>query len=90
MQSYELSIELTPLFIFLSNSLNIPALTPQGVIFGLNNQKENYLIINNLLFVFEFYTFNFKFSGKFNIEYSKPIICKTRNAELKVSKTTRK
>ena len=33
---------------FLSNSLNIPLLTPQSAIFGFINQKENFLILNHL------------------------------------------
>ena len=41
---------------FLSNSLNIPLLTPQSAIFGFINQKENFLIINHLLLIFKFYT----------------------------------
>ena len=72
---------------FLSNSLNIPPLTPQGVIFGLINQKENFLIINHLLFILKFYTYNFRYSSKLNIEYLKTITYKTRNIELDVSKT---
>ena len=34
---------------FLSNSLNTPPLTPQSAIFGLINQKGNFLISNHLL-----------------------------------------
>ena len=35
-------------------SLNIPPFTPQSLIFGLIKQKENFLIINHLLFIFSF------------------------------------
>ena len=72
---------------FLSNSLNIPLLTPQSAIFGFINQKENFLIINHLLFIFKFYIYNSRSSSKLNIEYLKTIIYKTRNIELEVSKT---
>ena len=72
---------------FLSNSLNIPLLTPQSAIFGFINKKENFLIINHLLFIFKFYTYNSRSSSKLIIEYLKTIIYKTRNTELEVSKT---
>ena len=72
---------------FLSNSLNIPLLTPQSAIFGFINQKENFLIINHLLFIFKFYIYNSRSSCKLNIEYLKTIIYKTKNIELEVSKT---
>ena len=48
----------------------------------LINQHENFLIIDFLLFIFKFYTYNFISSGKVNIEYLKTIIYKTRNIEL--------
>ena len=54
---------------FLSNSLNIPLLTPQSAIFGFINQKENFLIINHLLLTFKFYTRNSRSSCKLNIEH---------------------
>ena len=66
---------------FLSNSLNIPLLTPQSAIFGFINQKENFLIINHLLFIFKFYIYNSRSSSKLNIEYLKVFIYKTRNIE---------
>ena len=72
---------------FLSNSLNIPLLTPQSAIFGFINQKENFLIINHLLFIFKFYIYNSRSSRKLNIEYLEIIIYKTRSIELEVSKT---
>ena len=72
---------------FLSKSLNIPLLTRQSAIFGFINQKENFLIINHLLFIFKFYIYNSRSSSKLNIEYLKTIIYKTRNIELEVSKT---
>ena len=72
---------------FLFNSLNILLLTPQSAIFGFINQKENFLIINHLLFIFKFYIYNSRSSSKLNIEYLKIIIYKTRNIELEVSKT---
>ena len=50
---------------FLSNSLNIPLLTPQSAIFGFINQKENFLIINHLLFIFKFYIYNSRSSTKY-------------------------
>ena len=53
---------------FLSNSLNIPPLTPQSAIFGFINQKENFLIINQLLFIFKFYIYNSRSNCKLNIE----------------------
>ena len=34
---------------FLSYSLNTPLLAPQSATFGLTKQKENILIINNLI-----------------------------------------
>ena len=61
---------------FLSNSLNIPPLTPQSAIFGLINQKEKFLIINHLLFIFQFYTNNSRSNRKLNIECLKAIITK--------------
>ena len=72
---------------FLSNSLNIPLLTPQNAIFGFINQKENFLIINHLLFIFKFYIYNSRSSRKLNIEFLEIIIYKTRSIELEVSKT---
>ena len=72
---------------FLSNYLNIPVLIPQSAIFGLINQKENFLIINFLLLIFKLHTYNSRSSYKLNIEHLKIIICKTRNIELEVSKT---
>ena len=72
---------------FLSNTLNIPLLTPQSASFGFINQKENFLIINHLLIIFEFDIYNSRSSCKLNIEYLKTIIYKTRNIELEVSKT---
>ena len=51
------------------------------------NQKGNFLIINDLLFICKFCTNNFRYSGKLNIEHLKTIIYETRNIELKVSKT---
>ena len=72
---------------FLSNSLNTPPLTPQSTIFGLINQKGNFLISNHLLFIIYFYTYNSSWSGKVNAEYLKTIIYKTRNIELEISKT---
>ena len=71
---------------FLSNSLNIPLLTPQSAIFGFINQKENFLIINHLLFIFKFCIYNSRSSSRLNIEYLKTIIYRTRNIELAVSK----
>ena len=59
---------------FLSNSLNILLLTPQSATFGFINQKENFLIINHLLFIFKFYIYNSRSSSKLNIEYLKAII----------------
>ena len=75
---------------FLSNSLNISLLTPQSAIFGSINQKENFLVINYLLFIFKFHIYNSRSSSKLNIEYSKTVIYKTRNIELEVSKTETK
>ena len=72
---------------FLSKSLNISLLTPQNAIFGLINQRENFSITNHLLFIFKFYTYNSRSSGKLNIEYLKSIVYKTRKIELEVSKT---
>ena len=72
---------------FLSNSLNIPLLTPQSAIFGFINQKENFLIINHLLFIFKFYIYSSRSSSKLNIEYLKTIIYRTRSIELEVIKT---
>ena len=72
---------------FLSNSLNIPLLTPRSAIFSFMNQKENFLIINHLLFIFKFYIYNSRSSSKLNIQYLKTIIYKTRNIEFEVSKT---
>ena len=72
---------------FLSNSLKIPLLNPHSAIFGSINQKENFLIINHLIFIFKFYIYNSRSSSKLNIEYLKIIIYKTRNIELEVSKT---
>ena len=72
---------------FLSNSLNIPLLTPQNAIFGFINQKENFIIINHLLFIFKFYIYNSRFSSKLDIECLKTIIYKTISIELEVSKT---
>ena len=75
---------------FLSNSLNILPPTPQSAIFGLINQKENFLIINHLLFIFKFHTYNNSRScRKLNIEYLKTTIYKTWNIELKLSKTAK-
>ena len=59
---------------FLSNSLNILLLTPQSATFGFINQKENFLIINHLLFIFKLYIYNSRSSSKLNIEYLKAII----------------
>ena len=85
MQSHKLFMnQLCYLLIF---SFNIPPLTPQSAIFGFINQNKNLLIVNILLFIFKFYTYNSRSSGKLNIEYSKTIIYKTRNIELKVNKT---
>ena len=50
---------------FLSNSLNIPQFTPQSTIFGFINRKENFLIINHLLFIFKFYIYNSRSSSKY-------------------------
>ena len=72
---------------FLSDSLNISLVTLQSAIFGLINQKENVLILNHLLFIFKFYTYNSRSSGIVNIEYLKTIIYKTRNIKLEVRKT---
>ena len=72
---------------FLYKSLNIPLLTRQSAIFGFINQKENFLIINHLLFIFRFYIYNSRSNSKLNIPMFKTIICKTRNIELGVSKT---
>ena len=72
---------------FLSNSHNIPPLTPQSTIVGLINQKENFLIINHLLFIFKVYSYNSRFNNKLNIKYLKIIMYKTGNIELEVSKT---
>ena len=72
---------------FLSNSLNIPMLTPQRAIFGFIIEKENFLIINHLLFIVKLYIYNSRSSCKLNIEYLKAIIYETRNIELQVSKT---
>ena len=71
---------------FLSNSLNIPPITPQSAIFGFINQNENFLIINHLVFNFKFYIYNSRSSWKLNIGYLKTIIYKTRKTELEVSK----
>ena len=68
---------------FLSNSLNIPLLTPQSDIF----EKKTFLSINHLLFMCKFYIYNSRSSNKLNIEYLKTIIYETRNIELEVSKT---
>ena len=38
-------------------------------------------------FIFKFYTYNSRSSGKLNIEYLKTIMFKTKNIELEVSKT---
>ena len=72
---------------FLTNSLNISLLTPQSAIFGFINQKENFLIINHLLFILKFYIYNSRSSCNVNIEYLKTIIYKTRKIELEVSQT---
>ena len=72
---------------FLSNSHNIPPLTPQSTIVGLINQKENFLIINHLLFIFKVYSYNSRSNGELNIEYLKIIMYKTGNIELEVNKT---
>ena len=69
---------------FLSNYLNIPVLIPQNVIFGLINQKENFLIIVFSLLIFKLHTYNSRSSYKLTIEH---LISKTRNIELEVSKT---
>ena len=61
---------------FLSNSLSIPLFTPQSAIFGFISQKENFLIINHLLFIFKFYIYNSRSSSKLSIEYLKTIIYK--------------
>ena len=72
---------------FLSNSHNISPLTPQSTTVGLINQKENFLIINHLLFIFKVYSYNSRSNGELNIEYLKIIMYKTGNIELEVSKT---
>ena len=38
---------------------------------ALINQKENFLILNHLPFIFRFYTYNSRSSGKLNIEFQK-------------------
>ena len=72
---------------FLSKSLNILYLLHRVPFLVLSNKKNNFLIINHLLFIFRFYIYNFWSSSKLNIEYLKTIICKTRSIELEVSKT---
>ena len=62
-------------------------LSPHSAMFGSINQKENFLIINHLLFIFKFYKYNSRSSGKLNIQYLKIIIYKTQNTEFEVSKT---
>ena len=69
-----------------SNSLNTPPLIPQNFIFGLINQKENFLIKNLIPFIFKSYTYNSRSSGKLNIKYLKTVMYKTRNTELEISK----
>ena len=61
MQSYDFSMEPTPSF--LSNSLNIPLLTPQSEIF----EQKPFLIISHLLFIRKFYIYNSRSSSKLNI-----------------------
>ena len=57
-----------------SYSLNIQWLTPQSAILGLISQKETFLVLNHLLFLFKFYTYNSRSSGLLNIEYLKTIL----------------
>ena len=59
----------------------------QIAIFGSFNYKENFSIINHLLLIFKFYTYNCRSTCKLNIEQLKIIIYKTTNIELEVSKT---
>ena len=80
MQSHEFFTE--PSLVFFTYSLKTPPLTPQSTIFGLVNQKENFLIINDLLFIFTFYTSNSRLCGKLDIEYLKAIIYKTKNTDI--------
>ena len=59
---------------FLSNSLKIPPLTPQSAIASLIIQNEFFLIINHILFIFKFYSYNFRFVGKLDIKYLKTLL----------------
>ena len=51
--------------------------------FRFDQPKRKFLIINHLFFIFKFYTYNSRSSGKLNIEYLKTIICKTENIEFR-------
>ena len=71
---------------FISNETSFPSLTPQSAILGHINLSDDYVLINHIILIYEFYICNSKNRGYLNFEQLKAIIDKTK----KIKEETRK
>ena len=72
---------------FISNkTLFFPSLTSQSAILGHIDISDYYLLINHLILIYKFFTYNSRNRGYLNIEHLKAIIDKTKKIEEEISK----
>ena len=67
------------------NVLLNPPITPQSAIFGFNDHKVNYHLINHILLIFKCFVYKNRENGSLNLKVFKKNIHKIRNIEKQIS-----
>ena len=67
------------------NLLVIPPITPQSVIFGFTDHKENYNLINHILVIFKYYVYKTRENGSLDLKVLKRNIHKIKDIEKQIS-----
>ena len=67
------------------NLLVIPSITPQSVIFGFTDHKENYNLINHILVIFKYYVYKTRENGSLDLKVLKRNIHKIKDIEKQIS-----